>query len=376
MIAAQSPALTNAIAAINAATANGDESLQLIAAKCRALMVGYDSLYRHEPYVPFEVEQTAVVSLTNPETGRCSKTFNLGGKLDIGYTKHSKRGVMDHKSTSCDIAEEDSPYLRQLVVEAQVSQYMLLKWQLGDKLDEATWDIMRKPTISPKKLTKAEVHAVVAHQEYFGKRLSMSSIASAAEDARETLEMYEARLARDCSVERPKFYFRRHSVPRLDNELFNYAMDVWQISQDIIHCRASTKKTNRFPPASSSACMAYNTPCKFLGICSGYDTPDSPNWVRKDNVHAELPDIEGDGRDLLTNSRIRCFQACQRKHYFVYELGIERVRDSDSEALVFGTVWHAALEAWWKTLLPKEDERVDSSETTTATTTTEETFSF
>jgi hypothetical protein len=205
----------------------------------------------------------------------------------------------------------------------------------------------------------------------------MESITDAATTERETLEMYEARLANDCTNERPEFYFCRRSVPRLDNDLCNYAMDVWQVSQDIIHCRScvAKSKTKRFPPGSSGACLAYNTPCKFLGICSGYDTPDSPNWVIKQQVHAELPDIEGDGRDLLTNSRIRCFQTCQRKHYFVYELGIERARKEDSEALVFGTVWHAGLEAWWKTLLPKENESVNSDKNATATT-SEETFSF
>jgi CRISPR/Cas system-associated exonuclease Cas4 (RecB family) len=61
----------------------------------------------------------------------------------------------------------------------------------------------------------------------------------------------------------------------------------------------------------------------------------------------ELPGIEGDGRNVLTNSRIRCFQTCRRKHFYEYELGVERQDEEEREALYFGNLWHAALEAWF-----------------------------
>jgi hypothetical protein len=54
--------------------------------------------------------------------------------------------------------------------------------------------------------------------------------------------------------------------------------------------------------------MLYGSPCKFLGICSGHDTPDSDRWQKKSQIHPELPaDIENP-KGLLTNSRIRTFQ--------------------------------------------------------------------
>ena len=94
--------------------------------------------------------------------------------------------------------------------------------------------------------------------------------------------------------------------------------------------------------------MQYGSPCKFLGICSGYDTPDSNKWIVKEQVHSELPIVEGDGRDILTNSRIRCYQVCPRKHYYQYEMGIERTVDEEREALYFGTLFHLALEAYFE----------------------------
>jgi hypothetical protein len=95
--------------------------------------------------------------------------------------------------------------------------------------------------------------------------------------------------------------------------------------------------------------MNYGRPCQYLGICSGYDEATSANWQRREWVHPELEaDGTSDGRDMLTNSRIRCFQTCRKSHYFKYELGITRVDEEESEVLFLGQVWHEALAVWFE----------------------------
>ncbi len=47
----------------------------------------------------------------------------------------------------------------------------------------------------------------------------------------------------------------------------------------------------------------------------------------------------------LTASRMKSFRACARKHYYEFVLGRRPL--VESAALSFGTVMHAALEAWW-----------------------------
>ena len=333
-----STALQNALAAISAA-----DSQSLVAAKCRGLMHGYDARWRNAGYQPVAVEQVYRARLTNPETGKDSRTYTLAMKLDVLTEQNGQRVLFDHKSTSEGIEDPDSPYWRQLVVEGQVSHYLLILWQNGIKCDGAVWDVMRKPQTSPKKLTKAEMKAVASLNKYFDRDVTIDDPVTW--DGRETLAMYEARLAYDCTRERPQHYFQRRSVPRLDAELLEYAGELWDIGQEMLSVRNSGRNTR-----NSGACMLYGSPCKFLGICSGYDTPDSDQWVRKQQVHVELP-LEGDGRDVITNSRIRCFQTCRRKHYYQYELGIERHDEEEKEALYFGHLWHLALEAWWKTFL-------------------------
>ena len=216
---------------------------------------------------------------------------------------------------------------------------------------------MRKPQISPKKLSKAERTAIVANREYCDYLVSQASLDSLQTDERETLELYEARLTRDCTVERPEHYFQRRPVPRLDSELIEYARELWEHSQDMLDSRARYKQTeSNLPPRNSGACILYGSPCRYLGICSGFDTPNSGKWTRVQNVHRELPELDGDGRNILTNSRIRCWQTCRRKEYYTYCIGIEKLDEEERETLLFGTVWHHALAAWWSTFLPEESE--------------------
>lgn len=49
--------------------------------------------------------------------------------------------------------------------------------------------------------------------------------------------------------------------------------------------------------------------------------------------------------ELITNSRMAAFRACQRLHQIKYVQGYRAV--DDSEDLEFGTVMHKALEGWW-----------------------------
>jgi hypothetical protein len=226
-----------------------------------------------------------------------------------------------------------------------------LQWMYGEKCDDAVWDVIRKPTISPKKLSQADRRSAVSLGRYFDGTISEESRRAMVEQERETREMFELRLANDCTKERPEWYFARRSVPRLNSEILEYAADLWEQAQDILHER----KRGRLPPKNGGACMTYGTPCKFLGICSGHDTPDSDRWQPKAQRHPELHDISADV-DLLTNSRLRMFQTCRRKHYYDFELGIERQDEEEKEALFFGSLLHVGLESWWKFLMEANND--------------------
>ena len=356
-------ALQNALAAVDAKLdGSTDEKLLRIHAKVRGLLAGYDYHWSGTEYKPIAVEQFYESPLQNPETNRASRTWRIAGKLDLIAEYHGRKVLFDHKTTSQDISKPDAPYWQQLVVEGQASHYMLLLWMNGIRVDDVVWDVVRKPSILPKSLTKAVRASVVANGVYCGRPVDDATRQQLAGDLdRETLEMYEARLAHDCSIERPEWYFQHRPITRMDAEVLDYANELWQHGQNVLN----TKNQDGLPVRNSGACMLYGSACKFLGICSGHDTPESDRWQRKQCVHSELP-LDGDGRDILTNSRIRTYQTCQRKHYYDYDLGIERQTDDEREALVFGDFYHAGVNAWWSTFL-EENSNGNSNESRSGT---------
>lgn len=318
----------------------------LLQSKLRALMVGYHLRFRAEVdrYRITHVEEFTGAGLINISTGARSKTFAFGGVMDVELFDGDQPGVMDHKTTSDSIENPDSPYWRQLVVESQIDHYMLLKHAHGERVMWAVWDVVKKPTISPRQITKAEMVALVETRTWCGIEMEDEAIEEAQLSGRETFALYEARLVNDCSEVRPEAYFQRRRIPRMDSQLAEYATELWDLGQEIIQARRNDRH-----PRNSGACMLYGSPCKFLGVCSGHDSIDSANWQWKAFVHAEIKgfdDGEG-GRSLLTNSRLRTFQTCRRKHFYQYELGVERVQDDERESLIFGQAWHHAMAAYF-----------------------------
>lgn len=349
-------ALQNALNAIDAAVPDSaDDGQQIIASKCRALMCGYHERWKDTGYQAVHIEKPLSSDLMNPATGAKSRSFQMAGVLDV-IARHNNQSVLvDHKTTSMDVSPESS-YWRQLAVEGQVNHYYALGWSNGVKFDSAIWDVVRKPTIRPKKLTKAERTAIVSSGVYFGVKVSDAERERLQTEESESCLLYELRLAFDCTTERPDYYFARRAVPRVDHEILEYAGELWQHGQDMLQSR----RNDGLPVRNSGACMLYGSPCSYLGICSGHDTPDSDRWQRKQFVHNELSGFNGDGRDLLTNSRVRCWQTCRRKHFYQYELGIERQDEEEREALVFGHLFHLAQAAWWSFFLIGEEHGYDN----------------
>lgn len=345
-------ALTTALAAIDRAIGPDPNDQQLlIAAKCKGLMVGYSARWSNAGWETVSVEEQFHLPVVNPETGRQSRTFTQAGKYDGVVSFTARNYLLEHKTTSEDIADPNSPYWRRLVIDSQVSAYVLANWQNGRKVDGTLYDVIRKPGIRPKSLTKAERASIVSSGRYCNYRVSDAvRTAIAAGQERECCGLYSLRLAAE-TIEQPDKYFQRRTIQRLDGEVLEWADELWDVAKEIGEARKNGRHYR-----NSDACMTYGSPCEFLGICSGHDSPDSDRWQKREKLHAELPvnfPIDN-GLSVLTNSRIRCFQTCRRKHYLRYELGLERQDDEEREATYFGSVFHAALEAWWSCFFPKE----------------------
>ena len=174
----------------------------------------------------------------------------------------------------------------------------------------------------------------------------------------ENPNLYQWRLTADC-LARPSLYYQRQSVPRLDHEMLAWAEELWIIAQDIRQTQLRSAKCENPEIAwfrNSGSCMNYNTPCEYLGLCSGCETPDNGLWMRRETPHAELAVAsEGDRWDVLTHSSIRTYQTCRRKAYYRYELRLQRLDEEERDALFYGSLIHSALEVWWSFYTKEED---------------------
>jgi hypothetical protein len=310
-------------------------------------MRGYHARWQHEPERAIAVEEEFRVKIYNFQSKRTStsRTFDMAGKVDVLCERHGQTFVMDHKTTSDDIADPDSTYWRQLAIEGQANLYLLAQHLQGIRVDGAIWDAIKKPGIRPKKLAKKDQAAALAFHKYCGFDISAVTENHIITHGDENGELYEHRVAR-LTLDEPEKYFQRRPLIRLQEELIDYANELWALSQEVITTRRLSRFDSIPPVRNCGACMQYGRACEYLGICSGHDSPDSPKWQRRESVHSELETV-GDGRDVLTNSRLKVFQSCKRKHYYRYELGIERTDRETSEALAFGSTMHAGLECWW-----------------------------
>ena len=280
--------------------------------------------------------------LTNLETGRASRSFGLAGKIDKIIEVDGRLVVVDHKTTSQNIVDPAAPYWRQLQVDNQGQFYWCLALSNGLQVDRVVWDVAFKSSSRPRKLTKADLSEIEKRGTYFSRQCSDDAISHAVSQGNENPELFGWRIAHNHST---KSYFQRGTLPRSQQELVDFNAQTWDIAQDMLATRRS-RRHHKNP----SACMLYNSPCEYLGVCSGYDTIDSHNWVALENVHVELGDAAPDV-DVITTSRATCFLTCRRKHFYRYEIGKRKVKEERKEAFQFGTTWHHLMDEWWTSVL-------------------------
>jgi hypothetical protein len=335
-----------------------DQVEALRIATIRGLMFGYHHRWLCDQWTVEAIESEFHIPIMNPETRGKSRRYTHAGKFDGIVSRDGESFLVEHKSTSEDIAP-GSPYWTRLTIDSQVSGYLLATWASARPMRGVLYDVVRKPEIQPKKLTAAQKKGLLLNRRYFDLPLDVETIAQAQADPdfRETPAMFEARLRAD-TLARPDWYFARSLVTRLEKELAVYAQELWQTAQEITRAQRNADVRR-----NDKACMAYGRPCEYLDLCAGHETLTNPRWKKLERLHPELEEITHDGRTVLTHTRIATFTTCRRKHHYRYELGITRWEEA--EPLVFGTLLHAALAAWWKTEADAEpdlDDRHDAGQ--------------
>lgn len=321
-------------------------------ARAETMLVGYSARWYDEPYEVLAVEAEFNAPLRNPQTGAESRTFRLGGKIDVIVRDRRDDRVLnvEHKSSSEDITA-GSFYWRRLTLNTQISTYVVGARELGHEINGTLFDVLGKPQLRPSDVPLVDDSGVKIVLDAGGVRVRTKDGKKWRETADsaqgyvlqtrpETVDEFRARLEL-AIAEEPERYYRRGIVVRLEDEEREAAYDAWQTATIIRESRAA----GRFP-RNPDSCQQYGSPCAYFPVCSKQASlDDASRYVRDERLHSELS-TDVVRLPLLTNSEMATARRCSRQHHYRYDLGIRSVDDGTRNTR-FGTLCHVGLEAWW-----------------------------
>lgn len=203
------------------------------------------------------VEQSFELPIINPETNGITPKYKSAGKIDgIVKLPDGRIAIIEHKTTS-EAIDSGADYWDKLTFDSQISRYYLAARNLGYDISTVIYDVVRKPGISPRNITKAARAQATADGHYFGVKLTATC------PEHETPQMYGARLLADLK-ERPEFYFARNEITRIQADLDDFAWEQWAIMKQI-------SESDRFGRwyRNTNSCNQWNKRCEYMDLCAG-----------------------------------------------------------------------------------------------------------
>lgn len=260
---------------------------------CATMVRGYAWRWQNEPIKVVETEHSFRIPLENPASGKESKVYDLAGKIDKIVEWRNTLAVMEHKTTSEGI-EGDADYWKRLMLDPQISIYVIAARKLGHNVSTVLYDVVRKPTIAPKMVNDLDENGKKVVLDSAGNRVfKKDGSPRESSDTKKGFELqchreqpheFAERLLNDF-YDRPNYYFQRREIPRLDVDIEDAAGEIWHMQKIIRECQ----RNDRWPRNTQACLKPYR--CAFTDICfNGINPMNSlpDGFVRIDNVHPEL----------------------------------------------------------------------------------------
>lgn len=245
-------------------------------ARLEVMAQGYIAAFGHwlEGVEIVSVEEPFRIKLVNPRTDKASRTFELEGKLDGIVRENGQLWNCEEKTRGGDV-DDDDPYWRRLEIDPQVSLYhVATQEKYGEAPRGTIYFVCVKPSIRPKLATPEDKRRYTKDGKLDARQRATD----------ETPEEFKARLIEVVSKD-PDRYFKMVRVPRLEKDLEDSRLDVWDTAQAIIAARNS----GTFLRNPDSCIHAFGQCCDFFAVCTNRATLDDPLLYRKaDSAHEEL----------------------------------------------------------------------------------------
>lgn len=279
-------------AAIDGLRGHSSDDFDLV--RAGVALQGYDARWHAEPLETIAVESEFRAPLINPQTGAASRTFELGGKLDV-VVRDLRDGLVklvEHKTTSDDIGP-GSDYWKRLQIDPQVSTYFAGGKAVGFPIAECIYDLLGKPGLRPSAVPLLDGLGSKIVLDANGQRARTkqgkwretgdSAQGFVLQTRPETPDEFRARLTEHVA-ENPERYYQRGKVVRLEQEELDAAHDAWATARLI----REAELANRWP-RNPDACVRYGRTCSYFGICTGSASLDDQTQFRRvERVHEEL----------------------------------------------------------------------------------------
>ena len=257
------------------------------------LLCGYQWRWENDELENVATEQSFQLPLRNPETGKTTPLFDLAGKIDGIVRRDGRLGVKESKLLGDDIGQESDLWLR-LRIDHQISMYVLAARKLGYAVDHVYYDVTRKPTIKPSAVPVLDALGAKIVLDARGERVKTekkewrqtgdTAKGYVLQTRPMTVEEWGDKLTNDIT-ERPDFYYVRREIPRLDQDLAEYEVELWEIQRTI---RDAQRNGHHFRTANKNTCAF----CPFFGLCTtGFDPERAAlpeGFVRVVDIHPEL----------------------------------------------------------------------------------------
>ena len=266
--------------------------------RAEVMMTFYHERWIDAPWVPVSVERHFVAPLTNPATGARSRTWDLGGTLDV-FVRHRDTGehwVIEHKTSGEDLSPE-SDYWDRLRMDSQISTYLVGGREFlppGGELVGCIYDVIGKPALRPKlatpeaerKYTKPKKctpckglgghddptaeSGYVRCEVCNGAGKIASRLYANQREHDETPAEFRERLIEHVE-EDPTRYLNRAEVVRLEDDELEAAADVWMTARNIREAERMGMH-----PRNPDGCHRYRRPCDYWQVCVGQADIDDP----------------------------------------------------------------------------------------------------
>ena len=199
--------------------------------------------------------------------------YVYAGKIDGVVKLGDGRTAIRETKTSSDDITPTSDYVRRLLIDNQISGYVVAA-RKHRQIDTVLYDIIKKPTMKPYKATPVEKR----------KYTKEGTLYANMRDRDETPEEFGVRLMADIT-ENPADYYQRYEIPRLDHDL-----EAWEKEMRDTAKQIQVARKNGYMARNTNGCLD-NYRCQYLDVCHsgivvGGDVP--PGFRQTTCAHEEL----------------------------------------------------------------------------------------